>query len=150
MSPSEATNQATREEWRQLGFFYEIRDDPPCWRLVGSASGLTKFLTLLDLYVRDPRNEAISEHEHYGPYLYLKVETAESPEIDRKSIRGSLADLARLRDLIASGLRNLRTGDALIIGPEYSPSVSFPLHIELRESGFDPASADPALHEPAV
>jgi hypothetical protein len=150
MSPSEATNQATRDEWRDLGFFYETRDEPPCWRLVGSASGLANVVKLLDEYVRDPGNEAISEHKHYGPYMYLKVQTAESPEIDNDSIRGSLADLARLRDLIASGLRNLRAGESLTIGPEYSPSASFPLHLELREAEFDPASADPALSESAA
>ena len=150
MSPSEATNQATREEWRGLGFFYEIRDHPPCWRLVGSASGLANLVELLDRYARDPQHEAVSEHKHYGPYMYLKVQTAESPEIDNRSIRGSLSDLARLRDLIASGLRSLRPGESLTIGPEYSPSVSFPLHLELREPRFDPASSDPALSESAV
>ena len=150
MSLSEATNQATREEWRELGFFYETRDDPPRWRLIGSPSGLANLVELLDRYVHDPRNEAISEHAHYGPYMYLKVQTAESPAIDSGGIRGSLADLARLRDIIASGLRDLRPGESLVIGPEYSPSVSLSLHLELREAEFDPASADPALCESAV
>ncbi len=150
MGPSEATNQATREEWRELGFFYETRDEPACWRLVGSQSGLANLVKLLDQYVRDPRNETISEHQHYGPYMYLKVETAESPEIDRSSIRGSLSDLASLRDLIAKGLRGLRPGQTLIVGEEYSPAVTFPLHLELREAGFDPSSVDPALSESAT
>jgi hypothetical protein len=150
MSPSEATDQATRDEWRELGFFYERTGQPPCWRFIGSAAGLANVIKLLDLYVRNPRNEAISEHEHYGPYMYLKVQTAESPEIDSHSIRGSLSDLARLRDLIANGLRHLRPGQSITIGSEYSPSVSFPLRLELREAEFDPASADPALHESAV
>jgi hypothetical protein len=150
MSPSEATNQATREEWRELGFFYERIDEPPCWRFVGSAAGLANLVKLLDAYVRDPRNETISEHEHYGPYMYLKVQTSESPEIDSQSIRGTLADLARLRDLVANGLRELRPGQTLAIGPEYSPAVSFPLRLEVREPKFDPASADLALSESAV
>ena len=150
MSPSDVTNQATREEWRDLGFFYERTDEPPCWRFIGSASGLANLAKLLDLYIRDPRNEAISEHAHYGPYMYLKVQTAESPEIDSQSIRGTLADLSRLRDLIANGLRNLRPGESLTIGSEYSSAVSVPLRLELREAEFDPASADPALSESAV
>ena len=150
MSPTEATNQATREEWRELGFFYELQDEPPRWRFVGSATGLANLVKVFDEYVRDPRHEAISEQEHYGPYMYLKVQTAESPTIDNGSIRGSLSDLARLRDLIANGLRNLRAGKSLVVGPEYSPVVSFPLHLELREAEFDPASADPALSDPAV
>jgi hypothetical protein len=150
MSPSEAANQATREEWRELGFFYERTDEPPCWRFVGSAAGLANLVRLLDAYVRNPRNDAISEHAHYGPYMYLKVQTSESPEIDGQSIRGTLADLARLRDVLADGLRGLCPGQSLTIGPEYSPAVSFPLHLEVREAEFDPACADPALSESAV
>jgi hypothetical protein len=150
MSLSEATNQATREEWRELGFFYERTHEPPCWRFVGSAAGLANLVKLLDAYVRDPRNNTISEHEHYGPYTYLKVQTSESPNIDSQSIRGTLADLARLRDLVADGLRGVRPGQSFAIGPEYSRAVSFPLRLEVRESEFDPASADPALSESAV
>ncbi len=147
MSPSETTNQHTREEWRELGFFYETQDAPHCWRIVGSKSGLGNFVKLLDEYVRDPRNEAISEHKHYGPYMYMKVVTSESATIDRDSIRGSMADLGRLRDLVANKLRDVQTGGSLVLGPEYSASVTFPLHFEVREAGFDPASADPGLTE---
>ena len=150
MSPSEATNEATREEWRELGFFYERTDEPPCWRFVGSAAGLANLVKLLDAYVRDPRNEAVSEHEHYGPYMYLKVQTSESPDIDSQSIRGTLSDLARLRDLVASGLSELGLGQSFVVGPAYSPAVTFPLRLEVREPEFDPASADPALSESAV
>jgi hypothetical protein len=124
MSPSEATNQATREEWRELGFFYERTDEPPCWRFVGSAVGLAHLVKLLDAYVRDPRNETISDHEHYGPYMYLKVETSDSPEIDSRSIRGTLADLTRLRDLVADGLRDLCPGQSLAARRTRRPSSS--------------------------
>lgn len=150
MSPSEATNQATREEWRELGFYYETQEDPPCWRFVGSPLGLAKFVQLLDEYVRDPRNEALSEHEHYGPYMYLEVETANSPEIDNRSIRGSLPNLARLRDLVAVGLRSVGPGQSFVIGHEYSDAASFPLQFEVRDADFDPASADPQLPESAA
>jgi len=150
VSPSEATNRATREEWRELGFFYETRNDPPRWRLVGSETGLAGFVSLLDLYVRDPRNATLSEHEHYGPYMYLKVETAESPAIDEQSIRGSLQDLALLRDLVAKSLRASRPGESFEIGPEYSATASHPLCFEVREASFDPASEDEQLSEPAV
>ena len=145
MSRSEATNQATREEWRELGFFYEVRESPACWRFVGSLSGLQGFVRVLDEYVRDPRNEAISEHRHYGPYMYLKVVTSDVAEIDRDGIRGSIADLVRLRDLVSNALRDLRPGESIYLGSEYAPSVAFRLFFEVREGEFDPASADPGL-----
>jgi len=150
MSPSEATNRATREEWRELGFYYEIQEEPPCWRFIGSSAGLARFVALLDEYVRDSRNEVLAEHEHYGPYMYLKIQTAELPELDRQSIRGSLANLARLRDLIATGLNNLGPGQSFEVGPEYSESVQLPLRFEVRGAEFDPAAADPSLGESAV
>ena len=142
LSPSELTNQATRSEWRELGFFYERETNPNSWRIVGSLDGLANFPRLLDLYARDPRNQAQSEHSHYGPYMYLKVETAESPQIDERSIRGSLSDLLRLRDLVAERLRQAKRGDSFFVGTEYSQSVTHPLHFDVREDGFDPASAD--------
>lgn len=104
-------------------------------------------MNLLDAYLQEPRNEALSEHEHYGPYMYLKLQTAESAEIDSESIRGSLADLARLRDLIADALRALRPGESRLVGPEYSQNARFSLRLEMREPGFDPACADPTLPE---
>jgi hypothetical protein len=147
--PSEATNEATRREWRELGFFYELRDDSPCWRLVGSATGLGNLVALLDSYVRDPRNQTLSEHEHYGPYRYLKIQTADAPGIDGQGIRGRISDLARLRDLIASGIRSSGPGQTLRFGPEYAAAVSHPLQLEVREDSFDPAAEDLSLSEPA-
>lgn len=142
MSPSEATNRATRDEWRELGFFYETRTDPRSWRLVGSKSGLARLVSLLDQCVRDPRNAALSEHEHYGPYMYLKVQTAETPAIDEHGIRGSLQDLARLRDLIAHALEASRPGQSFQVGAECCAPVSHPIHFEVREASFDPATED--------
>ena len=148
VSPSEATNQATRAEWRELGFFYELKKNPPSWRIVGSMQGLANFPRLLDLYAQDPRNRALSEHAHYGPYMYLKIETAEPSEIDNRSIRGSIRDLLRLRDLVAAQLQKANTGDSFVVGLEYSVLVTHPLHFEVREDAFDPASADPQLAAP--
>jgi len=41
--PSEATNNATRREWRELGFFYDRDDENKVWRLTGSRAGLLRF-----------------------------------------------------------------------------------------------------------
>ena len=145
LSPSEATNQATRAEWRELGFFYELKSSPACWRIVGSIEGLSNFPLILHLYTQDSRNQTLSEHAHYGPYMYLKVETAESPEIDNRSIRGSLSDLLRLRNLVAEHLQQAQRGGSFVVGHEYSELVTHPLHFEVREDDFDPASADSQL-----
>jgi hypothetical protein len=98
--------------------------------------------------VRDARNQTLSEHEHYGPYYYFKIQTADSPGIDEQGIRGSLSDLARLRDHIAASLRSTQPGQILAVGREYAPAASHPLQLEIREHGFDPASEDSSLSEP--
>ena len=145
MSPSEATNRATREEWRDLGFYYETRSDPPHWLFLGSAAGLARFVQLLDDYVADPKNRIVGEHEHYGPYGYLKIQTAEVAGIDDRSIRGSLSDLERLRDLVSERLVDSGVGQSFSIAAEYSKDTVVPLRFEVRASGFDPASADPHI-----
>ncbi len=150
MCPSEATNQATRDEWRELGFYYVTQEEPPGWLLVGSVTGLSKLVSLLDDYVQDSRNATLSEHEHYGPYMYLKVQTSEAPQIDRQGIRGSQADIRRLRELIEAGLRVHGPGESFVIGSDYSQSVEFPLIFQVREAALDPAACDPELRGSAV
>jgi hypothetical protein len=145
MSLSEATKQATRGEWHELGFYYKMTKDPPAWCFVGSLSGLANFVQLLDDYVGNPANAKLSEHEHYGPYMYLKVQTAEEPAVDSDGIRGSIKDLARLRELIAAKLARGTVGQRFEVGAEYSEAASFPLQFEISGEEFDPASADPLL-----
>ena len=38
--PSDAVNEKTREEWRALGFFYDVDHEAKVWTLVGSRAGL--------------------------------------------------------------------------------------------------------------
>jgi hypothetical protein len=62
---SNATNQATRREWRELGFFYDRNDQKGVWRLIGSRSGLLQFRDALLAHVGDPGNDYKSEHEYW-------------------------------------------------------------------------------------
>ena len=73
--PSDATNQSTRREWRELGFFYDRDDQAKVWQLTGSRAGLLRFRDVLRSYAADPGNDLKSEHQHYGPYGYLEVMT---------------------------------------------------------------------------
>jgi hypothetical protein len=145
MSPSRATNAATAREWRKLGFFYEKDEAQRAWRLIGSRSGLFGFARLLRDYSANPHLAGISEHEHYGPYFYLKVITWQEPLITRHDIRGTQPDIGRLADLIEDRLRSSAAGQTFTIDTDYSPGNEFHLHFELREENFDAAAADPLL-----
>jgi hypothetical protein len=133
--PDEATNANTAAEWRELGFYYDIDHSQKCWRLVGSKSGLTGFADSIQRYAADPRNERLSEHEHFGPYFYLEIQTASEPGMDGHSIHGSLLDLGRLADLI-----RLKVGEACRCRAGCVPASL------LRPSSFPPACPQWAKH----
>ncbi len=142
---SEATNRATRREWRELGFFYDRDDGNKVWILTGSRAGLLRFRDALLSYVADPRNASDSEHEHYGPYSYLEVMTSPNPGFDHHAIHGRVADLARLSALIVAKLATARPGSTIRIREEFAPDSPYALVLDLREDGFDPAAADVLL-----
>jgi hypothetical protein len=143
--PSDATNRATRQEWRELGFFYDRDDQAKIWKLIGSRIGLLKFRDALLAYVADPRNTEKSEHEHYGPYMYMEIMTWPEAGFDEHAIRGSLPDLQRLATIVEARLAKAEPGDVVCIQSEFAASSPYALILEVRADGFDPAEADTAL-----
>jgi hypothetical protein len=147
MSPSKQTNQLTRDEWRDLGFYYDFDEATTRWRLIGSHSGLLHFRDLLIAYANAPNHNRLSEHEHYGPYSYLTVRTGSKPAILPEGIVGTLADIRRFADLLEKKLRQTAIGEMFTIGSEYANTNSAFLECEIQVDGFDPASADPLLRQ---
>src|SRR5271154_6348013 len=107
---SDATNQATKREWRELGFHYHRDDQRKVWKLTGSRAGLLRFRDALLSYVANPRNALKSEHRHYGPYSYFEIMTWPEAGFDRRAIRGPLEELARLAKLVESKLETANVG----------------------------------------
>ena len=110
--PSEEVNDATRKEWRDLGFFYDRDDDPRDWRVVGSRSGLVPrpsfALRPKSTKHRKPRTRSLRT-------MYLKVMTASESGIDRDAIYGAIEDLRRLASLVETKLKT----------PEPDPHCAF-------------------------
>jgi hypothetical protein len=143
-------NAGTRQEWQELGFFYDLDDISKDWIVVGSRLGLARFSALLRRYIADPRNAMLSEHEHYGPYLYLEVMTWTEAGMDDHAIHGTLQDLERLAELVDERAAVLRPGEQTRIREEYAPNAEYGLILKLREDGFDPATLDGNLSEAAA
>ena len=143
--PSEEVNAETREEWRELGFFYDCDDTERRWRLVGSKEGLGRFSHLLRTYAANPRHSAKSEHDHFGPYMYLKVMTCPEAGIDGDAIHGTLQDLVRLATVVDEWLATARPGDVEDLAPRYAPGAPYALQVTLKPDGFDPVTEDPCL-----
>jgi hypothetical protein len=143
-----ALNARVREEWRDLGFFYD-RDDESCrWLVIGSRAGLNAFCALLRGYAADPRKANLFDQDHFGPYRYLKIMTYAEPILDENAIGGRLEDLSRLADLVESRLASLSPGERFTIGSEYAPDAEYALEVELAPDGYDPSSADPLCQGP--
>lgn len=140
---SEAANKATEQAWREVGFYYDCDDNLKAWRLTGSRKGLLRFRDALRTYVADPRNAMISEHEHYGPYMYLEVMTWTEAGFDQHAIRGPLEDLLRLADLIDTKLEAALPGSSIVIGEEFASYSPYSLILDVQNDEFDPAQADP-------
>jgi hypothetical protein len=144
MKLSGSVAELTRAEWRELGFFYDRDDQAKEWRLTGSRQGLLAFATLLEDYSSDPRNVTLSEHDHFGPHMYLEVMTSHEPGLDDHAISGSLPDLARLGRLVRDAVTSAPSRP-IVINRQYAPSAEYSLVLNVREDGFDPASMDPQL-----
>jgi hypothetical protein len=113
------------------------------WILSGSLAGLMKFSQYLKTYSQNKKNQNISEHDHIGPYWYLKIMTWDKPEIEKDSINGSLSDIARLSDIIKSNLEKSKTNDVIKISDEYTTNSKYKITLNVKEPEFDPASIDP-------
>ena len=143
----DSSKQSIREEWRKLGFFYEINESEYKWRFVGSKQGLLKFYNLLLTYAANPINNEMSEHEHYGPYMYLEIMTWDKPGIDNHAIYGSIKNIQQLASLFKAKVESAKEGEVLSIGKEYAPESKYSIVIEIQEHNFDPASVDSQLRE---
>ena len=140
--PSEKVNEATRAEWRELGFFYDRDDAEKRWRLVGSKTGLGRFANALSEFASDPRNAQKSEHVHFGPYMYLEIGSWPEPEITEHWIAGPLSALNRLSAEIRTRLTMANENEVLELRQSFSPKSPYELSLEVRGEQFDPARED--------
>ena len=134
----------TAVDWRELGFWYDYTPQSG-WVILGSKSGIERLASLLEAYGRNPRNAPVSEHDHFGPYMYLKFVTWSSPEINPDGFYGSLPDLLRLAELIRKQIAVGNSTNSLELSTLYSPSSTSALTITIEHETFDPASADAEL-----
>jgi hypothetical protein len=86
-----------------------------------------------------------SEHEHYGPYMYLEVMTSPEAGMDDHSIHGPIEDLRRLASLLERHITSTEPGSSARVREEFSPASKYSLVLHVREDHFDPASSDANL-----
>src|SRR5689334_3565960 len=136
------TEDQIKQSWRKLGFFCEVDAEKRLWTLTGSRAGLLYFPDLLLGYVNDPKNAADREHQHFGPYGSLEIMTYPEAGFDGHAIRGSLAALTHLAELVEQKLAIAEPGEQIKIREDFAPNSPFALLLDVRADGFDPAAAD--------
>lgn len=142
--PSEKTNESTRREWRELGFYYDRDDNRRAWRIVGSLQGLQKFSRAVREYAINPKNVASSKHDHFGPYWYLTIGTSPEEVITDHWIAGPLESLVKFANHLDSEIERANVGDQISVGAKFAPHADYDIILELCDSDFDPAKADSA------
>ena len=138
-------DQMMIDEWRELEFYYDFdeRVSVNQWRFYGSKQGLLNFVKLLDAYVNNPNNDKLFEHEHYGPYMYLKIITLEDESvINDNAIGGTIKDLKFLRDLIADKIEKCVSGQTFTIDKEFGVDNTATAKFFVMADNFDPVSMD--------
>jgi hypothetical protein len=136
------TEEGIKQEWRKLGFYCEMDSDKKLWTLTGSRAGLLYFPDLLLGYVTDPKNASDSDHQNYGPYGTLEIRTWPDAGFDSHAIRGSLAALTHLAELVEVKLATAEPGSPIVIREEFAADSPYSLMLDVRADGFDPSSAD--------
>ncbi|MCR9014663.1 hypothetical protein [Aquiflexum gelatinilyticum] len=138
-------DQMMIDEWRQLGFYYDLdeRLGVNQWRFYGSKSGLQNFVKLLDDYTNSPSRDIVFEHDHYGPYMYLKIITLDDQAIiTDNAIGGTIADLKKLRKIIADKLSKAEPGQTFNIDKDYGINNTVTAKFFVMADNFDPVSMD--------
>ena len=141
--PSAEVKEATRREWRELCFFYERDDLTEIWRIGGYVHSLRNFARLVRDYALEPDHESLSEHQHFGPYMYLEIGSWNHPEITNNWIAGPLRDLFTLASLIENVATRSAVGDRVSLRHPFAPQSAYDLIVEVQDDAFDPARADP-------
>jgi hypothetical protein len=141
--------QATRREWRELGFYYLCNEQEQAWHLHGSRAGLLTFADRLEDYARSSAHSQPSEHEHLGPYFYLTLTTWPESLIDDRGVWGSSADFQRLATMIREACRSAASRQTYRIRERYTADAAYALLLHFHPDAFDPASLDPQLSLPS-
>jgi len=147
MGMSERLKNITKEDWRMLGFYYDRDDFTKKWIFIGSKNGLEQFAINIEKYAINIKNSQIGEHDHIGPYSYLKIMTSDTFKITKNSICGSLNNLLKLSEKIKEKIKESKENDVFAIDSQFCEECEYSLEFSVKEYGYDPALSDKQLWE---
>ena len=139
---------ATIEEWRDLGFHYDLDHVRRVWTITGSVMGLSQFAAILRRFASDPRNDVRFEHDHYGPYGYLKImNNPDERGFNSNAIFAPRLEFGKLADLIDSRLANSNSGFTIELTHDFAPDSEYELRLVVAPDDFEPGLYDPWVQQ---
>ena len=136
---------STVRQWRELGFWYDVTEEPPCWTLRGSVKGLRGLGRELRKFADKTAVEPTWDHEHLGPFSYLEIGIQRAPKITLHWVQGTEAELRQLADAIDQRLDAAVPGDAIWLDDFYGCDNTARMQVLVEPEGFDPAGVPGAL-----
>jgi len=139
---------ATIEEWRTLGFHYDLSDERRVWTITGSVVGLSRFADILRRFASDSRNDAPFEHEHYGPYGYLKImNVPDERGFNSNALFAPRSEFTTLAALIDARLTDAQPGVTFELSRDFAPDSEYELRLVVAPDDFDPGLFDPWVQQ---
>lgn len=140
--------RATIDEWRDLGFHYDLADDRRVWTITGSAVGLARFARILRQFATNPRYDVPFEHDHYGPYGYLKImNVPDERGFNANAIFAPRREFAKLAELIDARLATANVGSSFEFSQDFAPGSEYELRLIVAPDNFDPGLYDPWVQQ---
>jgi hypothetical protein len=137
-----ASIEAIKEEWRNLGYYFEKNKSERKWVFTSSKNGIKKLINQIIDFTQKEGNIEIGEHDHWGPYGDLKIMTTRVPEITIEYIGGSFSSLRELAYQIKQRLEIVNHNESFCIQEENKNAMSAGLEFRIKDDDYDPASAD--------
>lgn len=143
MNRRQTAIEDTQQDWRELGFFYDLDESIHRWNIRGCRAGLSHFVEVLRMYAADPRNEGIPEHQHLGPYMYLTITTWTQRELTERGVIGTIHDIEEFANILSQKLGSAQVGDSFEISRDYVANATVIMVFTVEPDDFDPSSPDP-------
>ncbi|MBT1449790.1 hypothetical protein KJ365_02775 [Glaciecola sp. XM2] len=132
----------TREEWKNLGFYYISDQANEKWELHGSRTGLSNLCNLLRKFASE--NREYGDHEHLMPHWYLTFTSLEDFSINKRDIGGKPEQLMRFANFFEKEVSDCRQG-ATVTVPKDAFNTDYEITFTVHRDNFDPSSKDPQL-----
>ena len=104
--------ELTRQEWRDLGFYYISSTEQQKWILHGSKVGLLNLCKLVEEFAA--KNHPLGEHDHLLPHWYLTLTSCDTFSINSRGISGTPKQLNEFAKIFTKSVQNSSKGTDVV------------------------------------